>query len=76
MLVRDLIAGAELAKLEQSNREAYLKRQAEAQHEADEDKLVDAVPQRPRAPPRKLELVAKLGASPRYLLGDTSIGRH
>ena len=43
VLVRDLIAGAELAKLEQSNREAYLKRQAEAQHEADEDKLVDAV---------------------------------
>ena len=43
VLVRDLIAGAELAKLEQSDREAYLKRQAEAQHEVDEDKLVDAV---------------------------------
>ncbi len=32
VLVRDLIAGAELAKLEQSNREEYLKRQAEAQY--------------------------------------------
>ena len=43
VLVRDLIAGAELAKLEQSDREAYLKKQAEAQHEVDEDNLVDAV---------------------------------
>ena len=31
MLIRDLIAGADLAKLEQSDREAYLKKQAEAQ---------------------------------------------
>jgi histidyl-tRNA synthetase len=43
VLVRDLIAGAESAKLEQSDREAYLQKQAEAQREVDEDKLVDAV---------------------------------
>ncbi len=33
VLVRDLIAGAELAKLDQSNRDEYLKKQAEAQQE-------------------------------------------
>src|SRR5262249_51455532 len=43
VLVRDLILGAELAKLEQSDREAYLRQQADAQREVPEDKLVDAV---------------------------------
>ena len=43
MLVKDLIAGAELAKLEQSDRDEYLQKQAEAQREVPEDKLVDAV---------------------------------
>lgn len=43
VLVRDLIAGAELAKLEQSNRDEYLKKQAEAQREVPEVQLVDAV---------------------------------
>ena len=43
VLVRDLIAGAELAKLEQTDRDAYLQKQAEAQREASEDQLVEAV---------------------------------
>jgi histidyl-tRNA synthetase len=44
VLVRDLIAGAELAKLEQSgDRDAYLKQQAEAQREVGEGELLDAV---------------------------------
>jgi histidyl-tRNA synthetase len=43
VLVRDLIAGAEFAKLEQSDRDAYLQKQAEAQREVDEDKLIDTV---------------------------------
>jgi histidyl-tRNA synthetase len=44
VLVRDLIAGAELAKLEQSgDRDAYLKQQAEAQREVGEVELLDAV---------------------------------
>jgi len=43
VLVRDLIAGAELAKLEQSNREEYLKRQAEAQYPVPEADLVAEV---------------------------------
>ena len=43
VLVRDLIAGAELAKLEQSDREAYLQKQAEAQRQVPEDKLVEEV---------------------------------
>jgi histidyl-tRNA synthetase len=43
VLIRDLIAGAELAKLEQSDREAYLKKQAEAQRKVPEDKLVEEV---------------------------------
>ena len=43
VLIRDLIAGAELAKLEQSDREEYLQKQAEAQRAVPEDKLVDAV---------------------------------
>ena len=45
VLVRDLIVGAELAKLDQSNRDEYLKKQAEAQQEVPEDKLVEAVRQ-------------------------------
>ena len=45
VLVRDLIVGAELAKLEQSNREDYLRKQAEAQQEVSEDKLVEVVRQ-------------------------------
>jgi histidyl-tRNA synthetase len=43
VLVRDLIAGAELAKLEQSDRETYLQTQAEAQKQVPVDKLVDEV---------------------------------
>ena len=43
VLVRDLIAGAELAKLEQSDRDAYLHKQAEAQREVSEGQLVEAV---------------------------------
>jgi histidyl-tRNA synthetase len=43
VLVRDLIAGAELAKLEQSDRDAYLQKQAQAQREVSEDQLVEAV---------------------------------
>jgi histidyl-tRNA synthetase len=43
VLVRDLIAGAQLAKLEQSDREAYLRKQAEAQRKVPEDKLVEEV---------------------------------
>jgi histidyl-tRNA synthetase len=43
VLVRDLIAGADLAKLEQSDRDAYLKKQAEAQKQVPVDKLVDEV---------------------------------
>jgi histidyl-tRNA synthetase len=45
VLVRDLIAGAELAKLEQSAREDYLKKQAEAQFSAPEADLVQSVKQ-------------------------------
>ena len=41
--MRDLIAGAELAKLEQSDRETYLQKQAEAQKQVPVDKLVDEV---------------------------------
>jgi len=43
VLVRDLVAGAELAKLEQSDREDYLKKQAEAQFSVPEGELVKAV---------------------------------
>jgi histidyl-tRNA synthetase len=43
LLVRDLIVGAELAKLEQSNRDEYLKRQAEAQYPVQEADLVAEV---------------------------------
>ncbi len=43
LLVRDLIAGAEMAKLEQSDREAYLRQQSEAQRTVSEDELLDAV---------------------------------
>ena len=43
VLVRDLIAGAELAKLEQSDRETYLQKQAEAQKQVPVDKLVEEV---------------------------------
>jgi histidyl-tRNA synthetase len=43
VLVRDLVAGAELAKLEQSAREDYLKKQAEAQFSVPEGELVQAV---------------------------------
>jgi histidyl-tRNA synthetase len=43
VLVRDLVAGAELAKLEQSDREDYLKKQAEAQFLVPEAELVQAV---------------------------------
>jgi histidyl-tRNA synthetase len=43
VLVRDLVAGAELAKLEQSDREGYLKKQAEAQFSVPEGDLVQAV---------------------------------
>jgi histidyl-tRNA synthetase len=43
VLIRDLIAGADLAKLEQSDREAYLKKQAEAQRSVPEARLVDEV---------------------------------
>jgi histidyl-tRNA synthetase len=43
VLVRDLIAGAALARLEQSDRDAYLQKQAEAQREVGEDELVEAV---------------------------------
>jgi histidyl-tRNA synthetase len=43
VLVRDLIAGAELAKLEQSDREAYLQKQAEAQRQVNESEMVEAV---------------------------------
>ena len=42
VLIQDLIAGAELAKLEQSgDRDAYLKKQAEAQREVGEGELVE-----------------------------------
>ena len=41
--MRDLIAGAELARLEQSDRETYLQKQAEAQKQVPVDKLVDEV---------------------------------
>ena len=40
---RDLIAGADLAKLEASDRDAYLQKQAEAQREVSEDQFVEAV---------------------------------
>jgi histidyl-tRNA synthetase len=40
--VKDLIVGAELAKLEKG-RDEYLKKQTEAQHEVPESQLVDAV---------------------------------
>jgi histidyl-tRNA synthetase len=43
VMVRDLAAGAELAKLEQSDRDEYLKRQAEAQFAVPEGGLVEAV---------------------------------
>ena len=43
LVVRDLIAGGELAKLEQSDRDEYLRKQAEAQREVPEGELVDAV---------------------------------
>jgi histidyl-tRNA synthetase len=43
VLVRDLIAGAELARLEQSDRDAYLRKQAEAQFAVPQDNLVEAV---------------------------------
>jgi histidyl-tRNA synthetase len=43
VLVRDLVAGAELAKLEQSAREDYLKKQADAQFSVPEGELVQAV---------------------------------
>jgi histidyl-tRNA synthetase len=43
VLVRDLVAGAELAKLEQSAREDYLKKQAEAQISVPEGDLVKVV---------------------------------
>ena len=43
VVVRDLIAGADLAKLEQSDRDAYLKKQAEAQSKVPEAQLVEAV---------------------------------
>jgi len=43
VLVRDLIAGADLAKLEASDRDAYLQKQAEAQREVGEDQLVEVV---------------------------------
>jgi histidyl-tRNA synthetase len=43
VLGRDLVAGAELAKLEQSAREDYLKKQAEAQFSVPEGDLVKAV---------------------------------
>jgi histidyl-tRNA synthetase len=41
--VRDLVAGADIAKLEQSAREDYLKKQAEAQFSVPEGDLVKAV---------------------------------
>jgi len=43
VLVRDLVAGAELAKLERSDREDYLKKQTEAQFSVPEGDLVKAV---------------------------------
>jgi histidyl-tRNA synthetase len=43
VLVRDLVAGAELAKLEQSDRADYLTKQAEAQFSVPEAELVQAV---------------------------------
>jgi histidyl-tRNA synthetase len=43
VLVRDLVAGAELAKLEQSDREDYLKKQTEAQTLVSESELVQTV---------------------------------
>jgi histidyl-tRNA synthetase len=43
VMVRDLIAGADLAKLEQSDRDAYLRKQAEAQDKVPESQLVEAV---------------------------------
>jgi histidyl-tRNA synthetase len=43
VLVRDLVAGSELAKLEQSAREDYLKKQTEAQFSVPEGDLVQAV---------------------------------
>jgi histidyl-tRNA synthetase len=43
VLIRDLIAGAELAKLEQSGREGYLQKQAEAQRSVPEADLVEEV---------------------------------
>jgi histidyl-tRNA synthetase len=43
VLVRDLVAGADIAKLEQSAREDYLKKQAEAQFSVPEGDLVKAV---------------------------------
>ena len=42
VLVKDLILGAELAKQE-SDHDAYLQRQAEAQQLVPEEKLIDAV---------------------------------
>ncbi|MGZ9052971.1 MAG: histidine--tRNA ligase, partial [Rhodoplanes sp.] len=42
VIVKDLIVGAELAKLE-TGRDAHLQRQAEAQRLVPEDQLVDAV---------------------------------
>ena len=43
VLVRDLVAGADIAKLEQSAREDYLKKQAVAQFSVPESDLVKAV---------------------------------
>jgi histidyl-tRNA synthetase len=42
VLIKDLIIGAELAKLEKG-REEYLQKQAQAQHKVPEDQLVEAV---------------------------------
>jgi histidyl-tRNA synthetase len=42
VLIKDLIIGAELAKLEKG-RDEYLQKQAQAQSKVPEDKLVDAV---------------------------------
>ena len=39
--IKDLILGAGLAEIK--DREEYLKKQAEAQYEVDEDKIVEAV---------------------------------
>ena len=46
--IKDLISGAGLTDIK--DRDEYLKRQAEAQIEVDQDQLVDAVQRNPRAP--------------------------